>query len=122
MVLDIRLELGDRSESVTAEETSAGSALNTTDATKGSPFNTRAILQLPLEGRNVAGLLSLQSGVTFLTDNPLSKDIRNGSVNGAQTNQSNITLDGVDVNDQESRLPFTSALRTTLDSVQEFRW
>lgn len=96
-------------------------AVNTVDATKGIASNTRSILQLPLEGRNVAGLLSLQSGVTALTDNPISRDIRNGSVNGAQVNQSNITLDGVDINDQELKYPFTGALRTTLDSVQEFR-
>ena len=74
---------------------------------------------------NPAGLLSLQAGVTFLTADPLdaqlSGDIRNGSVNGAQSDQSNVTLDGVDVNDQNGRLPFTSVLRNTLDSIQEFR-
>src|SRR5205807_2654789 len=34
---------------------------------------------------------------------------------------SNITLDGVDVNDQSNGYAFTSVLPTTLDSVQEFR-
>jgi hypothetical protein len=32
-----------------------------------------------------------------------------------------VTLDGVDVNDQQDRASFTSVLRVTLDSVQEFR-
>ena len=32
-----------------------------------------------------------------------------------------MTLDGVDVNDQQNRSAFTSVLRVTLDSVQEFR-
>ena len=99
--------------------------LNTTDASVGNAFGTKPIRQLPLNARNPAGLLSLQAGVTFLTADPLdsklSGDIRNGTVNGAQSDQSNVTLDGVDVNDQNGRLPFTSVLRNTLDSIQEFR-
>ncbi len=99
--------------------------VNTTDASIGNAFGTKPIRQLPLNARNPAGLLSLQAGVTFLTADPLdaqkSGDIRNGAVNGAQSDQSNVTLDGVDVNDQNGRLPFTSVLRNTLDSIQEFR-
>ncbi len=102
----------------------AAAQVNTTDASVGNAFGTKPITQLPLNARNPAGLLSLQPGVTFLSADPLdsrSKDIRNGSVNGAQSNQSNITLDGVDVNDQANGLPFLSVLRNTLDSIQEFR-
>ena len=99
--------------------------LNTTDASVGNAFGTKPIRQLPLNARNPAGLLSLQAGVTFLSADPLDNDrlgdIRNGAVNGAQSDQSNVTLDGVDVNDQNGRLPFTSVLRNTLDSIQEFR-
>ena len=103
----------------------SGVQVNTTDASVGNAFGTRPIKQLPLNARNPAGLLSLQAGVTFLSSDPLdswkSGDIRNGTVNGAQSDQSNVTLDGVDVNDQNGRLPFTSVLRNTLDSIQEFR-
>ena len=110
-------------ESVTV---AAGAAqLNTTDASVGHAFSTKPIRQLPLNARNPAGLLSLQAGVTFLSADPLDSrlagDIRNGAVNGAQSDQSNVTLDGVDVNDQNGRMPFTSVLRNTLDSIQEFR-
>ncbi|HVN18484.1 MAG TPA: hypothetical protein VMU05_06915, partial [Dongiaceae bacterium] len=38
-----------------------------------------------------------------------------------RSDQSNITPDGVDVNDQSNGYAFTSVLPTTLDSVQEFR-
>src|SRR5258707_9324218 len=38
-----------------------------------------------------------------------------------RSDQSNITLDGVDVNDQNSGYAFTSVLPITQDSVQEFR-
>ena len=107
------------------EVSAAGASVNTTDASIGNAFGSKPIRQLPLNARNPAGLLSLQAGVTFLSADPLDAqkagDIRNGSVNGAQSDQSNVTLDGVDVNDQNGRLPFTSVLRNTLDSIQEFR-
>jgi hypothetical protein len=42
-------------------------------------------------------------------------------VNGGKSDQANVTLDGVDVNDQMDRNAFTSVLRMTPDAVQEFR-
>jgi len=82
------------------------------------------VKELPLEGRNVAELLSLQSGVAYTGNRPdvnRNVDTRSGAVNGARSDQSNITLDGVDVNDQVNGNAFTSVLPVTLDSVQEFR-
>ncbi len=121
--LPVKFDVAALTESVTVS--AAARQLNTTDASVGNAFGTKPIGQLPLNARNPAGLLSLQAGVTFLTADPLdaqlSGDIRNGTVNGAQSDQSNVTLDGVDVNDQNGRLPFTSVLRNTLDSIQEFR-
>lgn len=101
--------------------------VNTTDATLGNSFGTKPILQLPFEGRNVAKILSLQAGVTWVGDTDtvnggVSTAVdRGGVVNGGRSDQSNVTLDGVDVNDQQTRSAFTSVLRVTLDSVQEFR-
>lgn len=111
--------------SVSAEATQ----INTTDATIGNSFGTKPILQLPFEGRNVVGLLSLQPGVSF-TDQPnVAADTaaqqtttdRSGAVNGGRSDQANVTLDGIDVNEQQTREAFKSVLRVTLDSVQEFR-
>src|SRR2546430_4724107 len=48
-------------------------------------------------------------------------DTRSGAVNGARSDQSNITLDGVDVNADTKGYAFTSVLPITQDSVQEFR-
>ena len=109
----------------TVDVSASAAQVNTTDASVGNAFGTKPIRQLPLNARNPAGLLSLQAGVTFLSADPLDSrkmgDIRNGTVNGAQSDQSNVMLDGVDVNDQNGRTPFTSVLRNTLDSIQEFR-
>jgi hypothetical protein len=114
----VRLEIGAVTEtvSVSAETTQ----INTVDATIGNSFGTKPVLQLPFEGRNVVGLLSLQPGVTYAGEN-LPNSYRGGNVNGGKSDQANVTLDGVDVNDQQNRDPFTSVLRVTLDSVQEFR-
>ena len=105
--------------------------LNTTDATIGNAFDSQQVATLPLAQRNVPDLLSLQPGVTFMgrsdavggtqgTGNT-STDSRAGSVNGGRSDQSNITLDGVDVNDINNGYAFTSVLRTTQDSIAEFR-
>ncbi len=93
--------------------------VNTTDASIGNAIGTKPIMELPMFARNVVTLLALQPGVTYFGGGGDSQI--NGSVNGGRVDQSNITLDGVDVNDQEEKKAFTSVLRVTLDSVQEFR-
>jgi hypothetical protein len=105
--------------------------LNTTDATMGNAFDSQQVEQLPIEGRNVPDLLTLQPGVTFLgrTDDNNgtnavgnnTSDSRSGAVNGGRSDQSNITLDGIDVNDINNGYAFTSVLRVTQDSISEFR-
>ncbi|MGB2627037.1 MAG: carboxypeptidase-like regulatory domain-containing protein [Candidatus Acidiferrum sp.] len=106
----------------TVEVSAQLEALNTTDASLGNAFNENQVKQLPLEGRNVAELLSLQPGVAYpnsRTDIP-SYDTRKGAVNGARSDESNVTVDGVPTNDIGGAA-FTSVLPVTLDSVQEFR-
>ena len=93
--------------------------LNTQDASIGNAIATRPIIQLPLNARNIVGLLALQPGVVFTREG--DTDSRNGAVMGGKSDQANVTLDGVDVNDQMDRNAFTSVLRMTPDSVQEFR-
>ncbi|MFN7936734.1 MAG: carboxypeptidase-like regulatory domain-containing protein [Bryobacteraceae bacterium] len=114
----VKLEVGQVSETVSV--TAEALQVNTTDASIGNSFGSKPILQLPFEGRNVVGLLSLQPGVSFAGEN-LTNSYRGGNVMGGKNDQANVTLDGVDVNDQQNRDPFTSVLRVTLDSVQEFR-
>ncbi|PYX63367.1 MAG: hypothetical protein DMG74_17325 [Acidobacteria bacterium] len=120
-LLVLQLKIGQATEVVTV--TAEAPALNLVDASIGNPFNETQVKQIPLEGRNVPELLSLQAGVAYTGNRPdidKAQDTRNGSVNGARSDQSNITLDGVDVNDQSNGYAFTSVLPTTLDSVQEF--
>src|SRR5579859_2114612 len=120
--VNTQLRLGQTTQVVTVSE--APPALNFVDASIGDTFNETHVKQIPIEGRNVPDLLSLQPGVAYTGNRPdtdTTQDTRNGAVNGARSDQSNVTLDGVDVNDQGSGYAFTSVLPVTLDSVQEFR-
>jgi hypothetical protein len=115
--VNVELEVGAVTETVAV--TAEAVQLNTTDASIGNAISTRPILQMPLNARNIVSLLALQPGVVFTRED--STNYRNGAVNGGKSDQANVTLDGVDVNDQMDRNAFTSVLRMTPDSVQEFR-
>jgi len=96
--------------------------VNTQDATLGNNFDARQLTDLPSEGRDPVSILSLQPGVVYIGNKvDQSSDSRGGSVNGARSDQTNVTLDGLDDNDQLNGFAFTGAMRATLDSLQEFR-
>jgi hypothetical protein len=96
--------------------------LNLTDASIGNSVNNTMIEALPMEGRNVPDLLSLQPGVLYLGRQiDADSDSRSGAVAGARSDQTNVTLDGLDDNDQNNGYAFTGVLRSTLDSTEEFR-
>jgi hypothetical protein len=120
--INIKLEVGTTNETV--EVSGEAPVINTTDASVGNAFSELQVKTLPMEGRNVPDLLSLQAGVAYMGNRPdidRTVDTRSGAVNGARSDQSNITLDGVDVNDNSAGDAFTSVLPITPDSVQEFR-
>jgi hypothetical protein len=110
--------------SVVVDVSGEAPMVNTQDATLGNNFNARQLIDLPSEGRDPVAILSLQPGVTYIgntTNDQQMSDSRGGAVNGARSDQTNITLDGLDDNDQLEGFAFEGAMRTTLDSLQEFR-
>jgi hypothetical protein len=119
--VNVALEVGAITDTVTVAASSSELLLNTQDATLGHNFVSQQIEQLPLEARNVAALLTLQPGVT-----------RTGYVAGARSDQANVTLDGVDINEQQSNQigsvasnnndPETNTvLRLNAEAIEEFR-
>ena len=122
--VNVQLEVGALTESVTVAASANEVALNTQDASLGNNFVSQQIAQLPLEARNVAALLTLQPGVT-----------REGAVTGSRADQANVTLDGVDINEQQSnQIGSTSSsdaasaspgtntvLRLNAEAIDEFR-
>ena len=118
---DFQLQVAGAAQTVDVREAGAP-MVNTSDATLGNVFDNKQVEQLPIEARNVVELLSLQPGVMYLGNRVDGfEDSRSGAVNGVRSDQSNVTLDGVDVNDQNTGYAFTSVLRNTQDSVEEFR-
>jgi len=112
-----------QASTVTVDVSSTAQTLNLTDATIGNSVDNSTIEALPMEGRDPISLLTLQPGVLYL-GNPQENDTvdsRSGSVNGGRSDQGNITLDGMDDNDQINGTAFTGVLRSTLDSTEEFR-
>jgi Carboxypeptidase regulatory-like domain/TonB dependent receptor len=91
VTVDVALEVGNVAETVTVSAGAAEVLVNRDDGTLGNNFVTKQITELPLEARNVTNLLSLQPGAT-----------RDGFVAGARADQSNITLDGVDINEAQT--------------------
>lgn len=104
------LEIGDINETVNVISDSVESLRNTQDATIGNPFNSNQVTQLPTEARAVINLLTLQPGVT-----------RFGYVVGGRSDQSNITLDGVDVNNPIFNQISSPNLRLNAEAIEEFR-
>jgi len=119
--INVQLQVGAVSQTV--EVKGQVPLLNTTNASLGQTMGTESIQNLPLRAENMPLLLSLQPGVvyngqTLLTD---SYDTRAGSVNGERSDQNNITLDGVSINNEFAGYAFNGVLPTTPFSVQEFR-
>ncbi|HEU0252310.1 MAG TPA: carboxypeptidase-like regulatory domain-containing protein, partial [Pyrinomonadaceae bacterium] len=108
--LDVNMEIGAVTETISVT-VGAGEALaNTQDGSLGNNFISAQISQLPLNARNVATVLALQPAVT-----------PGGYVAGGRSDQANLTLDGVDVNEQQTGDAFSPVLRVSPDTVEEFR-
>ena len=122
---DVKLEVGQLSETVTVSASAAEQMINRDDATLGSTFVPKQITELPTNARSVPALLTLQAATT-----------RDGNVAGARSDQANVTLDGVDINETQtnsvgasvqddpiaSNLPSNNTvLRLNSEAIQEFR-
>ncbi len=122
---DVKLEIGQLSETVTVSANAAEQLINRDDATLGNTFVPKQITELPTNARSVPALLTLQAATT-----------RDGNVAGSRADQANITLDGVDINETQtnsvganvqddpiaSNLPANNTvLRLNSEAIQEFR-
>jgi Carboxypeptidase regulatory-like domain len=121
---DVKLEIGNVSETVTVNASGVEALINRDDATLGNTFVAKQITELPTSARNIPSLLTLQPGVT-----------KEGYVAGSRSDQSNVTLDGVDINEAQnnsvgsiqddpisSNLPANNTvIRLNSEAIQEFR-
>src|SRR6267378_1059798 len=88
---NVQLSVGAMGQVVEVRASLQDAVINTQDASLGNVIESSQITQLPLEARNLVDLLSLQPGST-----------REGYVTGSRADQSNVTLDGVDINNAQT--------------------
>ncbi len=95
--------------------------LNTTDASIGNVIGERRLKELPIQIRNSpAALIGLQPGVVGNNVGATGTN-RIGSVTGARSDQGNITVDGIDANDQATGQFAATVGNAPIDAIQEFR-
>jgi hypothetical protein len=111
--LNAVLEVGNISEIVTV--TAGADVINSSDGEIKTTVSERQILELPLNGRNPLSLVQLQAGVS-------SNTAQNTSINGQRSSFTNITRDGINVQDNFIRANAVDFLpdRPNVDDTGEF--
>ena len=105
------LSVGNVVTTVSVSGSNQDVTLDTTDATIGNNFQVQFLNELPIANRDSpAALFTMQPGITL-----------DGAVTGARVDQDNVTLDGLDVNDNETGQFGAIVAHAPVDSVQEFR-
>jgi Carboxypeptidase regulatory-like domain len=106
-----KLPVGSAAQTVEVSASSENVTLDTTDATVGNNFQVQFLNDLPIQNRDSpAALFTQQPGVTM-----------DGAVTGARVDQNNVTVDGLDVNDNATGNFGAIVSNAPVDSVQEFR-
>ena len=95
--INFTLTPGEVAETVTVTSADAQSVINTTNAELSTTVEARQINDLPLNGRNPLDLAALQPGVAAGASN------RSATINGQRGTFSNITWDGININDNYIR-------------------
>lgn len=88
--LNVPLEIGGVTENVTV--TAGADLLNATTAELSSSISMKEVRELPLNGRNPIGLITTQAGTS-------SNGAQNTAVNGQRSSFTNITRDGINIQD-----------------------
>ncbi len=106
-----RMSVGSNSQTIQVSAANEDMTLDTTDATVGNNFQVQMLNDLPVENRDSpSALFYQQPGVTL-----------DGSVTGSRTDQTNVTVDGLEVNDEATGTFGYIVGAAPVDSVQEFR-
>lgn len=113
---DARLQVG-AAQTVEVSASGQDMTINTTDATVGNNISPEVLNELPVLVRDTpSALFTLQPGVTTG-----GTSITTGSITGSRTDQTQVTVDGLDVNDLATGQPFSIVGKEPVDATQEFR-
>lgn len=111
--LNVRLEPGGLAENVTV--IAGADVVNSTSGELSATVGQRQIQELPLNGRDPLALIGLQAGTA-------SNGATNTTINGQQSSFTNITRDGINIQDNFIRANATDFVpdRPHVDDVSEF--
>jgi len=119
--LSAKLELGSQAETVTVEANTV--QVDTTQAAVGEVVEATQVRELPLNGENFMGLVTLSPGVATADDfNSRDKGLTGGSdfsVNGNPYTNNLFLVDGVNNNDVGSNR--TILVYPSVDTIDEFK-
>src|SRR5215204_3959553 len=114
--VNVSMEVGAVGETVTVTSSEAQALVNTENAELGTTVHTQQINDLPLNGRNPLTLAGLQAGVSSS-----GAGTRTASVNGLRGTFTNLTWDGININDNYIRTDsFFGVAAPSVASVAEF--
>ncbi len=114
LVVNIKLQIGSTGEKVEVE--GDYERLDTTSAMISDVIEQRAVQALPLNGRNPLNLIALEPGIVQRANTTTGTQ-----VNGGRSNASNLTLDGIDINEISVPNAQKNVYNLNTDNVQEFR-
>src|SRR5262245_14240142 len=116
LVINMSLEVGGVTETVSIA--AEAEALQTSNATIGNVVEHKAIVDLPLNGRNPLALIALEPGVVQRSAGATGSGIH---VNGARDRSVNVTVDGIEANESSVPNPVSNLYRLNPDNVQEYK-
>jgi hypothetical protein len=114
---DIQLSVGELSESVTV--TADASTLETTNATIGKVVSNKAIMELPLNSRNVYSLIYLTPGVAGSIGNNYNS--MSYSINGARSSMMETLIDGATASHPTVQGYSGISAFPSIDAIGEFK-
>jgi hypothetical protein len=111
----LTLEIGGVAETVSVTASDAQSLIRSEDAKLSTVIDVKQVQDLPLNGRNPINLAGGMAGVNTNTN------IRQSSINGLRGSFSNITWDGIEINDNFVRTDALFGVNTpSVAGVAEF--
>ena len=122
-VVDFTLNVGEITERVTV--TGEAPLVETTSGSLGSIVDRNTVIELPLNGRDLTGLLTLQAGTVFVTttrrggNSGFSQRV---SISGARPHDAAVLLDGTGVKGTDRGVPSgVSGNFLGAEGIQEFK-
>ena len=129
---DFKLSVGEVTNTVTVEASTAAAQLQTENGTQGEVIDGKKIVDLPLNGRDFVQLAQLIPGVNSGTEGSITDRRARGSlatsdatggitsiqVNGQRDTQNRFSIDGIEEMDYDA---FSYAFSPSIDAIAEFR-